>query len=232
MIWQNRIIEQRRMAVADLKANPLNWRRHPKKQRAALSGALDEVGVVQGVIFNQRTGRLVDGHLRLELALEHSETELTVTVVDLSEEEERLVLATLDPIGALATADDKMISELVASVETANRDLAELLSQISPEIEIDYGTPPPSVERNAEEIATMRAERKERRGDVVNKADTERFLVVVFPTREAKQEALATLGLPGDERYVSASTVEVHRQGIVQRVAAKSSAANKAGATG
>lgn len=58
--WKNRIVEQRMMSVAELKANPKNWRRHSLKQSKALLGAVNSVGIVQGVIFNRRTGLLMD----------------------------------------------------------------------------------------------------------------------------------------------------------------------------
>ena len=102
------------MPVGELTAHPLNWRKHPKAQASALTGALREVGLVQSVIWNRRTKRLIDGHLRVELAMAAREATLPVTVVDLAEEEERTVLATLDPIGAMAIADRGKLEELLA----------------------------------------------------------------------------------------------------------------------
>jgi len=86
MDWRSRIIEQADLPVSDLTANPQNWRKHPRAQGQALAGMLAEVGVVQGVVFNRRTERLVDGHLRVELARKQGVATLPVTVVDLSEE--------------------------------------------------------------------------------------------------------------------------------------------------
>ena len=85
-----------------LLAHPSNWRSHPKAQREALADVLDEVGYVATVLVNRRTGRLVDGHLRVELARARGEASIPVTYVDLSAEEEALVLASLDPLAAMA----------------------------------------------------------------------------------------------------------------------------------
>ena len=101
---------------ADPKAlvpNPRNWRKHPKAQADALSGVLSEVGWVQQVIVNQRTGRLVDGHLRVELALRRREPTVPVVYVDLSETEEAKVLATLDPLSAMAAPDTDALLALL-----------------------------------------------------------------------------------------------------------------------
>ena len=100
--WRNRIIGIEDVAPDSLLANPANWRIHPKHQQDALEGVLNEVGSVQQVIVNQRTGNLIDGHLRVTLAMRRNEATIPVNYVDLSPEEESLILATLDPLSALA----------------------------------------------------------------------------------------------------------------------------------
>jgi ParB-like chromosome segregation protein Spo0J len=95
--WRNRIVGHADVAPADLVPNPRNWRSHPAEQQRALAGALAEVGWVAEVLVNRTTGNVVDGHLRIELALARAEPTVPVTYVELSDDEERLVLASLDP---------------------------------------------------------------------------------------------------------------------------------------
>jgi hypothetical protein len=71
--WQNRIVGHADVAPADLVPNPRNWRTHPADQQRALGGALSEVGWVAEVLVNRTTGNVVDGHLRIELALARQE---------------------------------------------------------------------------------------------------------------------------------------------------------------
>ena len=132
--WKNRIIETAEMAVKDLKANPKNWRKHPKAQADALAGVLDAVGWVAPVIFNRQTGHLIDGHLRLELAVKRKEKTLPVSVVDLSEEEEAMILATFDPIAAMAEADRQMLAGLMQSIETEDEAIRDLLRGLADEV--------------------------------------------------------------------------------------------------
>jgi len=68
------------------------------------------------VIINARSGRLVDGHLRVELAASHGETSVPAVWVDLSDDEERLILATLDPIGALAETNRDALGALLGDL--------------------------------------------------------------------------------------------------------------------
>jgi hypothetical protein len=130
--WRNRIVGTGEVAAEDLVANPRNWRTHPAAQRAALRGSLSEVGWVQQVMVNRRTGFVVDGHARVEEALSRHEAMVPVLYVDLSPEEEALVLATLDPIGAMATRDDAKLAELLAGISIDDAGLAALLGNLAP----------------------------------------------------------------------------------------------------
>lgn len=127
-IWRSRIVGHGEKPAKEFLANPFNWRGHPKYQADALEGVLDEVGWVDEVLENVRTGHLIDGHLRIRQALAHGEdTPVPYTQVDLSEEEEALVLATFDPLGAMAVTDDKKQAELLSILDD---DSAELVSAI------------------------------------------------------------------------------------------------------
>ncbi len=119
--WRSRIVGSGDEAPDQLLANPGNWRTHPANQRAALRGSLDTVGWVQQVMVNRRTGFVVDGHARVALAISRNEPSVPVLYVDLSPEEEALVLATLDPIGAMATAASHRHYEPIVSSPPTNR---------------------------------------------------------------------------------------------------------------
>jgi ParB-like chromosome segregation protein Spo0J len=130
MPWQNRIVGSGEEDPTQLLANPRNWRTHPGPQRNALRGSLSEVGWVQQVMVNQRTGFVVDGHARIEEAISAHEPTVPVLYVDLSDEEERLVLATLDPIGAMAQADSTRLDELLAELNAQTPGLQALLASL------------------------------------------------------------------------------------------------------
>jgi hypothetical protein len=128
--WRNRIVGAGEEAPDRLLANPANWRIHPKAQQDALAGALDAVGWVQQVLVNRRTGFVVDGHARVALALSRGEPSVPVLYVDLDADEEALVLATLDPIGAMAGRDDEKLRELLADVTVDDAGLLALLGDL------------------------------------------------------------------------------------------------------
>ena len=129
--WRNRITGTGEEAPDQLLANPANWRIHPKAQQDALAGALDQVGWVQQVLVNRRSGFVIDGHARVALALSRGEPTVPVLYVDLDPEEEALVLATLDPIGAMAGRDDEKLRALLAEITVDDAGLAALLGDLA-----------------------------------------------------------------------------------------------------
>src|SRR5664280_1577843 len=114
--WRNRIVGSGTEAPERLAANPANWRVHPRHQKDALAGSLDTVGWVAQVIVNRQSGYVVDGHARVALAVARGEPAVPVLYVDLSPDEERLVLATFDPIGALAGTDGERLTALLSLI--------------------------------------------------------------------------------------------------------------------
>jgi len=128
--WTNRIVKYGEMPANQFLAHEMNARRHPAKQREALRGSLDSVGWIAPVLVSSKTGKMLDGHARIEEALSRDEAMgVPFVEVDVSEEEERLILATLDPITELATYDKEALDSLLREVSTGNAALMEMLSK-------------------------------------------------------------------------------------------------------
>jgi hypothetical protein len=156
MNWNNRIVGQGMEAPDQLLAHPGNWRIHPKHQQDALKGVLDDVGWVQNILVNKTTGHVVDGHLRVALALRHDVPEVPVVYVELSEEEESLILATLDPLSALAAADAQKLDDLLRDVQSDDAAIQTMLSDLAAANDLyldDEPTPDPGAQIDkAEEL--------------------------------------------------------------------------------
>ncbi len=129
--WRNRIIGEGEQPASQFIANPANWRTHPQAQRDAMRGALNEVGWVQRVVVNARTGYLVDGHERVWQALQNGDAPVPYVTVDLSEAEEAYVLATLDPIGAMAAADKEQLDALLREVQSGEAGVQAMLAELA-----------------------------------------------------------------------------------------------------
>jgi len=97
--------------------------------------------------------------------------------------------------------------------------------------DIEMNAEPDTVEQNIEDLQKIKDQRKKGNEEIVAKTDTEKYLVIVFASREEKAAVLHELGLPEDERYVPAGGIQIIPSGTwVSKF--KSAAKNKSGATG
>lgn len=123
--WENRIVRTGVRPAKEFLGHPDNYRIHPHTQEEALVGVLGKIGWVQDVIVNARTGYLVDGHLRVLAALKQGDdTPVPFKEIDVSEHEEALLLAALDPLSAQAGHDAVKYQELVDLLPDDLRTLA------------------------------------------------------------------------------------------------------------
>lgn len=126
-IWKNSIVGHDNVDPKTLMPNPENWRLHGDLQSRTMDDVLSEVGWIQQIIVNKTTGKIVDGHLRVKLSIERNEPLVPVTYVELSEDEERKALLTLDPLSGLADADIEQFTNLVTGMDTDSLWIRELM---------------------------------------------------------------------------------------------------------
>jgi hypothetical protein len=138
---RNRIVEHVTVRAGDLVPHPYNFRRHPEEQREALRASLDEVGFARSLLgYRRADGRiqLIDGHLRAEM---DPDLEVTVELLDVSDEEAHKLLLSLDPLAALAETDARVVAELAELVETDSAALESLWQSLARE-EAALASPP------------------------------------------------------------------------------------------
>ena len=126
---RNRVKSLRMVPASDLRPNPKNWRTHPKAQADALRGVLAEVGLADACLARELPDgslMLIDGHLRAETL---GDGEVPVLVLDVNEAEADKILATLDPLAAMADSDAAKFEELLHTVNTSSQALQELIAE-------------------------------------------------------------------------------------------------------
>lgn len=111
-LGRNRIVEVMELDSSKLCDHTGNFRKHPKAQRDAFSGLLDEVGRAGALVAykserNDGNLTLIDGHLRRDIG-----GSWTVLVTDLTDEEADKLLQAYDPIGHMAVIDRDMLRDL------------------------------------------------------------------------------------------------------------------------
>jgi hypothetical protein len=125
---RNRVKSLRMVPASDLRPNPKNWRTHPKAQADALRGVLAEVGLADACLARELPDgslMLIDGHLRAETL---GDGEVPVLILDVTEAEADKILATLDPLAAMADSDAVKFDELLRTVDTGSEALQQMLA--------------------------------------------------------------------------------------------------------
>lgn len=186
MQLRDRVVELRRVSGETLRANPLNFRKHPKAQRAALQGVLEAVGIAGALLAYEHPDHgltLIDGHLRAE---DHGAAEWPVVILDVTEDEANLLLATHDPIAAMAEADAAVLDELLKQVHTDSDDVVKLLDSLAKDAGGEWAKPPEIVEDECPDAPAepttkpgdlwLLGEHRLLCGDCRNKGDVQRVL--------------------------------------------------------
>jgi hypothetical protein len=127
---RDRIKDFRRVPARQLCPHPRNWRTHPRSQQQAMRGVLAEIGYADALLARELPDgslQLIDGHLRAETT---PDALVPVLVLDVDDREALKLLATLDPLAAMAGADAELLRGLLESVETENRDVRAMLDQL------------------------------------------------------------------------------------------------------
>ncbi len=128
---RDRIKEFRRVKASELRVNQRNWRTHPASQRAALEGVLTEIGYAAALLARELPDgslELVDGHLRAETT---PDQEVPVLVLDVDEVEADKILATFDPLGALAETDDSALERLLNGIDVGSTAIRSMLDEMA-----------------------------------------------------------------------------------------------------
>ena len=125
---------------------------------AGLEASIKRFGLVEPVVWNERTGHVVGGHQRLKVLGRMGETETEVIVVDLPESEERALNVTLNNphiTGTFTPELQPLLDEIkieIGDAEFLNLKLDELvLSNITPvdkgigALSSKFGIPPFSI---------------------------------------------------------------------------------------
>lgn len=113
---KDRIKSLVRVRAGDLFSNSKNWRVHSEEQEHFLRSLLSQLGFVDAVLVREvpQGYELIDGHLRASI---EPDTTIPALVLDVDEKEADLILASFDPIAAMAETDAERFAELRATLE-------------------------------------------------------------------------------------------------------------------
>lgn len=126
---RNRVKELRMVKASELQSHSQNWRRHPSFQQSVMWDVLAEIGFAGAILARETPEglQIIDGHLRAEVT---GNQEVPVLVLDVDEAEAKKLLATFDPIGALAQPDNDALTKLLAGIDFGSKAIDDMLADL------------------------------------------------------------------------------------------------------
>ena len=129
-MWKNKIVANTLESPDQLLAHYANPRTHDGKQRDTMRASLDELGIIAPCTVNDRTGNMIDGHMRTEEYLTAGVKEVPVIHLDLSEEDELKAIAYFDAVGTLAGYNPEKLEDLLQQIDFVNEPLENMLTDL------------------------------------------------------------------------------------------------------
>lgn len=88
-----------------------------------LKRSIEEFGYVEPIVWNERTGNMVGGHQRYKIMVhEQGHTELAVSVVDLDDQQERLLNIALNKVSG--DWDEEALTQLLVDLQQDGADIS------------------------------------------------------------------------------------------------------------
>jgi DNA methylase len=129
-VWDMNIVGHGEEDPRGLMPHPLNPKIHTPEQDAVVEGSLAYLGWLMSVTKNLETGRLLNGHERVALAIAHGEATVPVEYVRIPEEQEATALRILDPSGQLAQRHLERWAQLAVGAPEAPPVLEQFWAQL------------------------------------------------------------------------------------------------------
>ena len=204
---------------SQLHAQPYNPKRHTDKQVDGQKKNIRTFGYLGGIVWNERTGNLIDGHRRLK-ALDQlnkydgsNDYPVKVEVVDFDEKEEKeqmtyMAIGTTRPDYELIARYLPDIDYQLAGIEPYDlMQIESFLPQQPVEIETldDFIEPEPTHEEK--KAAVKKAKKEAQQRAVENWQNVQAYVTISFADAEEKRMFCDITGLDENEMFIAGKDV-------------------------
>ena len=212
---------------SQINLNPLNPKRHTEDAIKKQKKNLQKVGFLGGIVWNKRTGNLIDGHRRvyaMDLLYKYDgskekDYDIKVEVCELDEKNEKEQL-TYMAVGN-TKADYDLIAKYASDIDIYNvglsdSDINDILSFTDTDIDavtdsIDDLILPPTDEDKAKPVEKTAEEKKQHVKDIKEQvresserrqADEEAYIMLSFTNADNKQAFCDLFGIDSSEKFM------------------------------
>lgn len=194
----------------EIKNAPYNPRTITPEAFKRLQNFMDKFGYVSAITWNKRTGHIVGGHQRiaaLDRLEKNKEYEITVSVVDVSLEEEKVLNAGLNNDSMQGDWDVIALGEILKESDYVSADFGFTPEDMECMFDgTDYQglfTDSEDAVKAKADLADIKKHREESTEKMKEEQSSDFFFVVVCESQEQKIRMLKKMGVPDYETYVN-----------------------------
>jgi hypothetical protein len=198
---------------SQIKNAPYNPRFIDPQARTRLKKKIEKDGLIEGLVWNERTGNLVSGHQRLGIIddLEGKQDySLTVCRIDVTEKKEKELNVFLNNSSAQGSFDFDLVKNLLSEdgvkVEEFGFDNIEVKDITGIDIGEEFFNAPAAV-ATQKKIETIKERRKKMKEEGQKKDNVDFYLIAVFESSIHADALLDRLGLPKDNKYINGDII-------------------------
>lgn len=189
-----------------------NPRRISDKNKKTLKNNLKKNGLVQPIIWNERTGNIVGGHQRLKCLDElenNSKFALDVSVVNLDEKQEKEMNIFLNNTNAMGEFDTSMLKDVMKDIdiENAGYEVSEIFDMFGGSLE----------QLESKELETLKGKladaykiQEEISKNIKVREETDFYTVFIFKDSKSREKCHKMLGL-SESQYQDGKFLESNK---------------------
>lgn len=203
MQFADRVKELRRVRPEELRPHPDNWRLHGQDQRSALRYVLNRIGIagVSVAYDDPEWGlTLIDGHMRQSEVSQ----EIPTVILDLTRDEARMMLLSMDSISSMADREDAKILKLVQETYDPSGEYLQTIKNMLGTIGAKQEALVDEAEAVLEQHAAAANEAKYPLAPELNEKYD--YVVILCRTDRDYVELIDHIGLTSHQDYKSAQT--------------------------
>ena len=130
----------KKMKIADLEINEENPRKIDKRNRIGLEQSIKRYGYLGGIVYNQKSKKIVGGNQKLSILKELGKTEVDVIVVNLNAKDEKALNLALNNLGIQGEFTEG-VQDILEDLKANAPDLYDELRLFEIDFDMDFEEP-------------------------------------------------------------------------------------------
>lgn len=208
---------------SEVKLADYNPRTIYEENQKKLYKSIKENGLVEPLVWNKRTKRLVSGHQRITVAdkIYKKDYDVPVAIIDVDEDKEKKLNVQLNNSNLQGDWDLNLLENLSLDISFEDMGFTESDVDLMFDGQVAYNNEPVEEDDTDEDIKNMemiedekdklvdlKMKKKKAREQMKNDDAIDFYATIIFPDNQSKQEFYKTIGIPATEPFVSFDQVK------------------------